>query len=80
MLFQIYPGDNVIVQYGDKLGFQTEVSVSGIVYDWKPMGNGSTIRTLLLSHDYPKKGDGYMFDAVAYDTWAFSISAKVDTG
>lgn len=63
---------------GDVLGFLSESDNSGIVYDFRPLGFGARVRTKVFS-SLPRLNHAYNFDAIAYDTWVFAVSALIDT-
>ena len=79
---QVYPGDDVRVEAGDKVGFLSRGDHTAVVYDFVPQSPG----TLMLARSFrgllgaPVLGHTYSFDSLTYDIWRFALAVKVDTG
>ena len=77
--FQIPPLTRVDIQAGDKMGFLSEGTDSGVVYDFQPNEYGATTRTRSFPST-PVAGESYDFDAIPYNTYVFAFSVLIDTG
>ena len=81
--FQIPVDDSTEVQDGDMIGFLSEVTQSGICFDFEPMTHGTSV--VFRSFDYdteglPKVGKNYKFTDVIFSAWRFAISVSILTG